>query len=587
MNKIIIFFLASILFFFTACSTQKKIAETSEKDNTTTSEDGFASEQKKIEFEYLFIEGLKQKMIGSPDNAIQYFNSCLDIMPNSAAVLYELANIHYIKNDFTSAKLLLERAIDINPENKWYKLLLAQILQNNQQYLEASKIYRELIKTEPDNINFYYLNALLLSSGGQYDEAIKAYNQLEEKTGFNEQISMARQQLYRQAGKDKEAYKEIEKLIEHDPTVPEYYGLLADMYKEDGEMNKALEYYNKVLEIEPGNGFVHFSLATFYIQNKEPEKAFTHAKQGFHNPDIEIETKIQLYLMLATAPKEQNFSDEEILELVDIISQVHPDDPRSYSIKADYFIQRNRLSEAKDYLEKALDVDPNSYPLWEQLIILDNQTGDYESMGKHSKKTMELFPTQPLPYVLNAVANIQLEAYEKALDALEAGQTYLVDNKKLEAQFELYRAEAYYNLNKRSEAFEAFEKVIEIEPDNYMAMNNYAYYLSLKGEKLDRAEMLSSEVVKANPNNPTYLDTHAWVLFKKQEFRLAKFYMETAMKNGGNESAVVVEHYGDILYNLGETEKAIKNWEKSAEMGNESKTLQQKIFEKRYIEGEE
>jgi tetratricopeptide (TPR) repeat protein len=586
MNKIIIFFLASILFFFTACSTQKKIAETSEKANTTTSEEGFASEQKKIEFEYLFIEGLKQKMIGSPDNAIQYFNSCLDIMPNSAAVLYELANIHYMKNDYTSAKLLLERAIDINPENKWYKLLLAQILQNNQQYLEASKIYQELIKTHPDNINFYYLNALLLSSGGQYDEAIKAYNQLEEKTGFNEQISMARQQLYRQAGKDKEAYKEIEKMIEHDPSVPEYYGLLADMYKEDGEMNKALEYYNKVLEIEPGNGFVHFSLATFYIQNKKPEKAFTHAKQGFQNPDIEIETKIQLYLMLATAPKEQNFSDEEILELVDIISQVHPDDPRSYSIKADFFIQRNQLSEAKDYLIKALDVDPNSYPLWEQLIILDNQTGDYESMGKHSKKTIELFPTQPLPYVLNAVANIQLEAYEKALEALETGQTYLVDNKKLEAQFELYKAEAYYNLNKHSEAFEAFEKVIEIEPDNYMAMNNYAYYLSLKGEKLDRAEMLSSEVVKANPNNPTYLDTHAWVLFKKQEFRLAKFYMETAMKNGGNENAVVVEHYGDILYHLGETEKAIKNWEKSAEMGNGSKTLHQKILEKRYIEGE-
>ncbi len=173
MNKYFIFFITAILFLFTACSTQKKIAETSEKSDTTTREDGFASEQKKIEFEYLFIEGLKQKMIGSPDNAIQYFNSCLEIMPNSAAVLYELANIHYMKNDFTSAKLLLERAININPENKWYKLLLAQILQNNQQYLEASKIYRELIKTEPDNINFYYLNALLLSSGGQYDEAIK------------------------------------------------------------------------------------------------------------------------------------------------------------------------------------------------------------------------------------------------------------------------------------------------------------------------------------------------------------------------------------------------------------------------------
>ncbi|MBN1925901.1 MAG: tetratricopeptide repeat protein [Prolixibacteraceae bacterium] len=586
MNKYFIVLLL-ILFIFSACSTQKKIAESSEQLNKNTQEDVFESEQKKIEFEYLFIEGLKQKMIGNPDNAIQYFNSCLEIKPNSAAVLYELANIHYMKGDFTSAKLLLERAININQENKWYKLLLAQILQNNQQYIEASKIYQELIKTNPDNIDFYYLNALLLSSGEKYDEAIKAYNELEEKTGYNEQIALARQQLYRQAGKNKEAYAEIEKLIEQDPLVPEYYGLLADMYKEDGNMKLALEFYNKVLEIEPENGFVHFSLATFYIQNNEPEKAFEHARKGFENPDVEIETKIQLYLMLSTSPKEQKFNDEELLELVDLLVEAHPDDPRSYSIKADYYIHHEKLTEARDYLVKALDVDANSYPLWEQLIILDNQIGDFDKMAEHSEKTIGMFPTQPLPYVLNAIANIQIKKYEKALESLETGQTYLVDNIKLEAQFELYRAEAYYNLDNYSEAFTAFEKVIEIEPDNFVAMNNYAYYLSLKGEKLDRAETLSGKVVQANPNNATYLDTHAWVLFKKKEYRLAKFYMETALKNGGDESAVVVEHYGDIIFHLDDIEGAISYWKKSAEMGNESKTLQQKISEKRYIEGEE
>jgi len=578
------FYVLGVGVLFLACSSQKKWTESTTAQKVIQEEKAYESEEKKIEFEFLFIEGLKQKMIGSPDNAIQYFNGCLDINPNSAAVLYELANIHYMKGDFTSAKLLLEKAIQINPENKWYKLLLAQIFQNNQQYGEASRIYQELIRDYPDNIDFLYLNALLLSSGGQYDEAIIAYNQLEEKAGFSEQISIARQQLFRSAGKRKEAYAEIEKLIRFNPSVPEYYGLLADMYKEDGKPDQALEYYKKVLEVDPENGFVHFSLATFYAQNQDLSQSFFHARKGFSNPDIEMETKIQLYLMLTTLPEDKKMSDDQIWELLNLLEKVHPADQRSFSIKADYYIQRNKFPEAIVQITRALEVDPNSYPLWEQLIMLDNQASDFENMRVHSQKTIELFPTQPLPYILNAIAHIQFKDYEKALEVLDTGQSYVVDNKKMEAQFELYRAEAFYNLNQPVSSFAAFEKVIALEPDNYVAMNNYAYYLSLRGEQLEKAEFLSGKVVQANPANPTYLDTHAWVLFKKKEYRLAKFYMETALKSEGDQNAVLLEHYGDILFHLDDVEGALKNWQKSLERGNDSKTLKQKIAEKRFLE---
>ncbi len=587
MNKYLILLIFILPFLFTNCTTKKVAVSSKQKDIVKVEKTDSISEQKRIEFEFLYIEGLKQKMIGSPDNAIQYFNSCLEINPNSAAVLYELANIHTSRNDFSSAKALLEKAIQINPDNKWYKLLLAQIYQNNKQYVEASKIYSNLIKSDPDNLDYYYLNALLLTSGEKYDEAIKAYKQIEDKIGFNEQVSLARQQLYRISGNNKEAYEEIEKLIKFNPGVPEYYGVMADMYKEDGNMVKALEYYNKVLEADPNNGFVHFSLATYYIQNKDFTKAFDHAKQGFSNPEIEIETKIQLYLMLSTAPGENKLSDAQIEDLINLISVAHPSDSRSYSIIADFLLQKDRLQEARINIVKALDIDPNSYPVWEQLVLVDNQIGDYENMKKDSEKAIELFPSQGLLYVLNSVASLQLKDYNNALKILDQGQTYIIDNKKLEAQFELYRAEAYYNLKDRSKAFSAFEKVIEIEPENYMAMNNYAYYLSIGSEQLDKAETLSSMVIKANPDNPTYLDTHAWVLFKKKEYRLAKFYMETAVKNGGSENDVIVEHYGDILYMLNEIDGALENWNKSLELGNKSETLKQKIEEKRFIEGEE
>jgi tetratricopeptide (TPR) repeat protein len=587
MNKSLLFIFIFLQFIFVNCSDRKIAGKNDEQSTSPTGTGDEISEQKKIEFEFFFIEGLKQKTIGNPDNAIQYFNNCYAINPKSAAVLYELAKIHVMKGDITSAQPLLNDAIKINPENKWYQLLLAQIYQNNKQYIEASKIYSNLIKSNPENLDYYYLNALNLTSGEHFDEALKAYNQLEEKFGFNEQVSLARQQLYRSAGKNKEAYQEIERLIKFNPSVPEYYGLMADMYKEDGEMSKALELYNKVLEIDPKNGFVQFSLATYYIQNKELDKAYSHAQSGFSNPEIEIETKIQLYLMLVTAPTEQKLSEQQIEELVKLLVKTHPNDSRSYSIQADFFIQRSKFKEALENIKKSLDIDPNSYSLWEQLILIDNQNNDSENMKTDSEKALELFPSQPQLYVLNSIALIQLKEYEKALQTLENGQSYILDNKKLEAQFELYRAEAYYNLNNSSKAFSSFDKVIEIEPDNYVAMNNYAYYLSVKGEQLEKAEIMSSRVIEANPENPTYLDTYAWVLFKRKDYKLAKYQIEMAIKNGGNLNDVIVEHYGDILFMLNEVEGAISNWIKSKELGNQSKILQQKIDEKRFIEGDE
>jgi tetratricopeptide (TPR) repeat protein len=388
-------------------------------------------------------------------------------------------------------------------------------------------------------------------------------------------------------GEEKKAFAEVQGLIDNYPDVPEYYGVMADMYKETGNMDKALEYYNKVLEMDPSNGFVHFSLASFYLQNGNIDEGYEHARKGFSNPEVQIETKIQLYLMLVNAPADLRIEDDKLETLITLIVETHPEDARSYSIFADYLMQNDRKPEARKQMLKALDVNPDNYPVWEQLILLDSELQDFEKMAAHSDKAIQLFPSQPLIYVLNAVANIQLENYEDALKTLEGGQIYVADNKRMEAQFELYRAEAYYNLDETEKAFSSFEKVIEIDPENFMAMNNYAYYLSVLGTQLEKAEKMSSLVIKANPKNPTYLDTHAWVLFQKGEYRLAKFYMDTAMENGGDESTEVVEHYGDIHYKLDDIENALKYWKKSLEMGNDSPILKQKIEEKKYIEGEE
>ncbi|MDP2337759.1 MAG: tetratricopeptide repeat protein [Bacteroidota bacterium] len=576
-------YLAVVSILISSCGIAKKQVKSvtpikSEIQEKTISEDD------KNEFEYTFIEGLKQKMIGNQQAAVTMFSKCLEINPNSSSAMFELAKIHLGNGDQTSSSLLLEKAINIDPANKWYKLLLAQIFQQGKQYLKAATLYQQLHTLDPENLEYQYLNAALLSSAQKYDQAIEAYDKLEKKIGINDQISVEKQQIYQAAGKKKEAQAELQKLIDFNPREPRYYGLMADFYLSEKDEVNALKYYQKILEIDPENGFVLFSLTSFYRQKEDKEKAWEYIRKGFLNKSVEVDTKIQYFLMMNAEKETPFFTEDQVGELVNILVKTNPDDYRVYTVYAEFLIQKGKLAEAREQLRKVLQTEKDNYVIWERLLFISNDLLDFKSIFTDSEKALDLFPNQVNLYGLRAVACLQLEKYTEALDVLKEGEPYLLDNKPMKIQFDLYRAEANYKLDRVEEAFKAFDEVISLDPENWLAMNNYAYYLSIRNENLEKAEELGSKAVRANPENPTYLDTYAWVLFMRKDYSLAKFYMDTAMKNGGDKNGVIVEHYGDILFMLGEKDKAIGLWKNALETGEGSKLLSEKIKQGRYLD---
>ncbi|MFV0592567.1 MAG: tetratricopeptide repeat protein [Draconibacterium sp.] len=575
---------ALLLASFISCSGPKKVTEQEVAKAAVDKPVDELAEDKQKQFEYLFVEALKQKMFGNPQKAIQLLSSCLEIDPNSSAAMYELANIHAVNNDYTSSSLLLEKAISLNPGNKWYKLLLAQIYQQSRKFSEAADLYSELLKKEPENLEYIYMNAALLASAQRYDEAIAAYNKMEEETGINEQISVAKQQIYISQGKTEKAFEEIQKLIDNNPGEAKYYGLLADLYHSQGDDENALKYYKKIQELDPENGFVHFSLANYYLENGETEKSFEETKKGFESEAVEVQTKLQLFMMLTNDNNQSKLTETQENELIAILLEKNPDDALVHTIYAESLLKKQKLAEARTELMKSIAIERNDYMIWERVMLIDNDLQDWTGLYDHTKEIMELFPNQPQGYFFHAIACVQLEKFEETISVIDEGKDFVIQNPQLKGNFLMLEGEANYKLNKADDAFKLFDKALELDPENYLLLNNYAYYLSVDGKDLDKAERMSGKVVERFPDNSTYLDTHAWVLFKKGDYTLAKFYMDSALKNGGDDNPTLLEHYGDILFMLKKLDEAKSYWEKAKSFGGDSEVLLRKIKEQKYIE---
>ena len=569
-----------------SCKITKPFSSTNSVKVSIDTTEVKLNEEARKEFEYLYIEGLKQKTLGNTDDAIKIFSRCLEIDPRSSATLYEMANIHISRGDFQSSMFLLEKAVLINPNNQYYHLSLVKVYQQNKLFEKAASEYETLASLVPDNPDFPFYQAALMVLAGKNDQAMLLYNHLEQKLGISESIAVGKQQIYIQQGNKPAAYGEIEKLIQANPTVPKYYGLLADMYLADQNREKALENYDKILKLDPNDGFVHLSIANYYLEGNDSVKAFEHIKLAFRNTSLDFETKAQMYLLLIK-PGASKISDKLQFELLHILIDAHIDDDRPRALMVDYFQGKKQLEEARKQIRLVLDMKKDNYQYWERLLLINNDLMDWSSMNADCKKALEYFPGQPLIYILKSVGLLQQKRYTELLSVIDSGLVNVKSDPKILSQFYTYRAEAYYNLKRFKEAFDVFDKVVELDPENYMAMNNYAYYLSLKGERLGIAEKLSAKVIQANPDNATYLDTYAWVFFMKKDYQLAKFYMENAISKATEDSAVLFEHYGDILFYINEKENALLQWKKSLEKGNPSKVLKQKIAEKRYIETKE
>ncbi len=532
----------------------------------------------------MLIDAKKEAMIGNPKGAGVLFRQYISRYPEDPVGYFELARLEAEQKNLEEAARLCRGACNLDPTNTWYQLFLAELCQGTSRISEAIDIYEKLIVNTPRNLDYLYQLAALYLQAEQYSNAIKTYNQIDEEAGVSEETAMQKQKIYLHLNDLKGAEREIRKLIAAFPDETRYYSILAEFYMANNMQDKALEIYKKIAVMEPDNAYIHMSLADYYRKSGNNEQAFDELKLGFANPNLDVDTKVNILLSFYTVNQIYNDLKDQAFILAKILIETHPKDPKVFSIYGDLLLQDKKMAEARETFLKVLSLDSSRYVIWEQVLQLDLQANELDHLLAYSQKAVELFPDQPLPYLFLGLANLQLKMNQPALKALASGANLVVDNNELLAQFYMYQGDALHAMKNDAEAFMAYERSLKFNEDNSYVLNNYAYYLSLDGRELDKAEKMSKKAVTLDPQNASFHDTYGWVLFKQGSYKDAATWILKAVQSEESPSAEVLEHYGDALYKLGDAAGALENWIKAKQKGPGSELLEKKITDKKYYQ---
>ncbi len=532
-----------------------------------------------------FMDATRERILGNSDKAEALYKRVLEIDPDHDASIYELARIYMSQGRNDDAVLLMEKAIKIAPENIWYQLQMADLYKDSRQYDKVVEVFEKLTSLYPDKVDYYFDLALSYIIIEDYKEAIVVYDKIESLIGVTEEISIQKQKLYQTINKPLKAIEEIQKLVGANPTDSRYLQILAESYLADGNDKEALKIYEKIAQVDPENPYIHISLSDFYRKNGDEQKAFEELKKGFANPDLDLQTKVQILLTFYTIDQFYKDKKEQAFELSEILVKTHPENPKALSIYGDLLYRNGQIYEAHSAFVKALKIDGGNYTIWEQMMFMENELKKFTELSQTSEKAMQLFPVQPLPFLFNGFANMQLKNYDIAVKSFENGASVVVDNDVLLAQFYSSLGDVYNQLKDHKKSDAAYDKALKIKPDDAFVLNNYSYYLSLRNENLGKAREMAEKANMVSPDNPSFQDTFGWVLYKLGEYQEAEKWIKKALDSEETDSAVLLEHYGDVLYRLDRKNEALDYWQKAKLAGGEaSEFLDKKIKDKKLFE---
>lgn len=539
--------------------------------------------------DYFYLEGLRQQEMGNLTAAYDLLRHAHDLNPRSAAVYYQLAGYYVnMKND-ALARTYFEKAASLDPENATYQEKLGQLYITQKDYPNAIKAYELLYSSNKTRVDVLQLLLQLYGSQNDYKKMINVLDRIEVLEGSSEQISLSKMQIYEQMGDKKKEYESLKSLVDEHPLELDYRVMFGNWLLQNGKKNDALKEYKSVLKEEPNNALAKLSMLDYYRSIKDQATVDELTNELLKSPKTEKETKMTLLRDIISSDQQANISDSaKVMNLFSLALSTKQEDADLIMMKAAYMAMKNMpKAEINHVYEQAIEVEPDNSRA--RLALIQNiwATENYDKVIEICRPAIEYNPDEMAFYYFKGMAEFQKHDIDAALETFKKGVGQIKEDSDPEIVSDFYAilGDILHEKGKASEAFAAYDSCLKWKADNYGALNNYAYYLSVANKDLPRAEQMSYKTIKAEPNNATYLDTYAWILFQQQRYEEAKIYIDQVLRNDKDPSGVVLEHVGDIYMKTGDTQKALEYWQKAIEKGNDSKVLKDKLQQKKYIAG--
>jgi tetratricopeptide (TPR) repeat protein len=509
-----------------------------------------------------FIEGIKLYTLEEYENAAELLQLATSQSPNNDAAAFYLGLTYLNMEDKERGELYIKKALEIDPGNYWYRIRLAQLYYDTNRLELSLSLYEKLKKDFPKKSSIYYEIIDLYTNNGQIDKALETLTQIESIGGVNSATLNARFELLRMQGNYEEAFKyllQLEKMVDS----PQISYMVGDYYKTKYQDEEAISFYNKSLSMEPNYSPSYFGLAEVYRTQRNMPLFFKNINIFFLSKDINPIMKTQYMKEVIFNPNFVQTFPFQVDTMVQNILHVHPKDSSTISMAGEYYIKSGQEAIATSFYQLNTKLYPDNLSFEMTYLSLLYYLQQWGKVVEEGSEALNRFPNEPSIYEIISIAQWQQNKIDEAIAGYEQLSKIAPKNSKYQLSAYAALGDIYHLKNNLRKAFSYYDKALKIDPKYVPVLNNYAYYLSILNKKLSKALEMSKITIVEEPDNPTYLDTYAWILYLTGNYKEAKVHFKHAMLYGGKESAVIMDHYADVLYKLNEYDLAFIYWEQA------------------------
>ena len=545
-------------------------------------------------YDAFFLEAICQREKGNSDAAFDLLSHCIEIDSTRSEAWYYLAQYYAALKDKSRSLAYAQRAVELEPGNTTYLETLAQAYINQRDFKLAAETLEQLYDRMHDRDDVLGMLVQLYEQQQDYDNAIRTLSRLETLEGKSERLSFAKSQLYTEKGDKQAAISEMKQLADQYPNDCNYRCMYANTLYRNGQQQKAVTLYDSILKEEPDNRMAQLAMLAYYHDQKDTLRQEEMTDRILLNRQTTLQDRVALMRQVISESEQQGGDSTRVLRLFHrMMSQ--PEAEADMAIFCATYMNLKKMPEdsIRPVLERALEIAPDNAAARLQLVSYAWRAEDKDRVIALCRDARQYNPDEMAFYYYQGIAYYQKEQLDDALNAFQNGISVINDQSDPEIVSDFYAVmgDIMHQKGREQEAFAAYDSCLQWKDDNIGCLNNYAYYLSEKGLNLDKAEQMSYRTIKAEPKNATYLDTYAWILFMQKRYSEARIYIDQTLQCDSDSSSVLLEHAGDIYYQVGEKEKAVTLWqqaldrwsEKSEIKGDRKQVLIRKIKLKKYL----